>query len=123
MIHSRPMVPVQHQAARTLGVLLRRQPLTEAKLRFAWRAAVGDRIDRATTVRLSPGGTLTVRADEDGWGRAIRAARRLIAARLRDILGPGHVKRITVKTEGDAHAFRRHHQRRPAADRQVPRSA
>ena len=33
--------------------LLRRGPLTQEKLQFAWRLAVGPAIDRVTTVRVT----------------------------------------------------------------------
>ncbi|MYD86252.1 MAG: DUF721 domain-containing protein [Acidobacteria bacterium] len=118
------VTPARHCAARALGNALRRQPLSDAKIRFAWTASVGAAMARATTVRLRSDGALLVRAASDEWRRATYRSRGMIRERLAALLGTGLVKRLEVTSEGaEHHASSGHRQRRTAADRQVSRSA
>ena len=97
------MVPAGRCAAHALTPLLRRQPLSQAKVRFAWTATVGAAASRATAVGLHADGTLAVTADTEHWRRETGRASPAIRARLAELLGPDVVKRITV-TEGPRHA-------------------
>ena len=97
------MIPVQQCATRALGSLLRRQPLSVAKVRCAWEVAVGAAVARATTVRLRSNGTLDVVADTEHWRRETARSTRVISARLGDLLGPDTVKRVVI-TRGRHHA-------------------
>ena len=97
------MVPAGRCAAPALTPLLRRQPLSQAKVRFAWAATVGAAASRATAVGLHADGTLAVTADTEHWRRETARASFAIRAGLAELLGPDVVKRITV-TEGPRHA-------------------
>ena len=79
--------------------LLQRQPLTHAKVAFAWRAAVGPAVARTTDVSLRHG-TIEVRASDPHWRREIARSADLIADRLAALLGRNVVKRIVVISPG-----------------------
>jgi hypothetical protein len=118
------VIPARHCATRALGNVLRRQPPSDAKIRFAWTAVVGGALARVTTVRLRSDGTLLVRAASDAWRRETYRSRRVIRERLTELLGAGVVRKLDVTSEGaEHHASSGHRQRRTAADRQVSRSA
>ena len=57
------MIAARDCAPRAIGELLRGQPLSKAKIRFAWHTSVGSSMARATSVELDPKGTLYVRTD------------------------------------------------------------
>jgi hypothetical protein len=76
--------------------LLRRQPLSPAKVDFVWRLAVGPQLARVTTVKLGPDGRLDVRTRDARWRAAVSRSSGLILSRLESSLGPGAVKRIVV---------------------------
>ena len=75
--------------------VIRKAPLTDEKVAFAWRLAVGPAIDKATTVRLSSTGTLHVAADAAAWLDAVRKSSGLIRSRLAHFLGDGTVRQIS----------------------------
>ncbi len=70
--------------------------MTDEKVAFAWRLAVGPAIAKATTVRLGSNGTLYVKADAPAWNDAIRKSLGLIRSRLAHYLGEDAVKRIDL---------------------------
>jgi predicted nucleic acid-binding Zn ribbon protein len=76
--------------------LMRTQPLSQGKAEFAWRMAVGARIARASTVRLTKGGVLQVEAADARWAREIQNLSDTILARLTSLLGPDTVRRLAV---------------------------
>lgn len=78
-----------------LAEILRKAPLNEGKVAFAWRSSVGPAIDRGTTVALQ-GGVLRVVVREAAWGREIERSQTLIRARLDSLLGPGVVRAIEI---------------------------
>lgn len=84
-------------APRAVGRLLRDQPLTAAKVRFAWQTSVGRPMSGATTVVLRDDGTLVVMAQGEHWRRETSRSAGVIRGRLAELLGPNVVKRITVK--------------------------
>lgn len=94
------MRPVREVAPRAVVELLRDQPLTAAKVRFAWRASVGPAMARATSVELAGDGTLHVSAAGEYWRAETARSMRVIRPRLREFLGRGAVKRIAVKGLG-----------------------
>ena len=94
------MIPVHSLAADLLADVLRRQPLSPAKVGFAWRTAVGPAVDRATRASLRDDGVLEVVAVDAHWKREVRRASGLLSARLARLLGEGVVKKIVVKTAG-----------------------
>ncbi len=87
-------------APRAVGQLLRDQPLTPAKVRFAWHASVGPSMGRATSVELRDDGTLTVRAQDEHWRRETARSAGMIRRRLTELLGKNVVLRITVSGRG-----------------------
>jgi hypothetical protein len=78
-----------------LAEILRKAPLTEEKIAFAWRASVGAAMDRGTTVVLE-NGVLRVRADSAAWRREVERSEALIRARLDVLLGRGIVRSIAI---------------------------
>ena len=78
-----------------VAAIVRKAPLTDEKVTFAWRLAVGPAIGKATTVRLGSNGTLHVSAESPAWGDAIAKSLGLIRSRLAHFLGEETVKRIS----------------------------
>jgi hypothetical protein len=75
--------------------VVRKAPLTDEKVAFAWRLAVGPAVGKATSVRLASDGTLYVTADSSAWNDSIRASIGMIRSRLAHYLGDSTVKRIS----------------------------
>jgi hypothetical protein len=86
---------VGHFMPAALATLLRKAPLTDAKVAFAWRSAVGATFDRVTAVTFKDG-VLHVRARDAAWQREVERAAGLVRHRLDAILGAGVVKSIDV---------------------------
>jgi predicted nucleic acid-binding Zn ribbon protein len=74
--------------------VVRKAPLTDEKVAFAWRLAVGAAVAKATTVRLGSDGTLYVTADAPAWNDSLRSSVGMIRSRLAHYLGEDTVKRI-----------------------------
>jgi hypothetical protein len=79
-----------------LADVIRKAPLTDEKVQFAWRLAVGPAIDNATTVRLAASGTLYVKAEAPAWNDAIGKSLGMIRSRLAHYLGETTVKSIDL---------------------------
>ena len=77
-----------------LAEILRKAPLTPEKVAFAWRAAVGPAVDKATTIELRDG-VLHVRVRDASWRREVERSAGLIRSRLAALLG-NVVRRIEV---------------------------
>ena len=77
--------------------LLRTMPLSEGKVGFAWRAAVGPALGQATAVKLD-GQTLIVETTSPQWSREVTRSSPMILARLQQFLGKETVTRIQVRT-------------------------
>jgi hypothetical protein len=90
------MIPVHRFMPAALAEILRRAPLSEEKVQFAWRAAVGPTVHRATTIELRDR-VLYVRPKDASWGREIERSAALIRARLDSLLGAGTVRSIDVQ--------------------------
>jgi len=101
------MISVGSGMPNALAELLRTQPLTPAKVEFAWRRAVGPALSRVTRATLRDTGTLEVAADTRQWKREIDRAAALLMSRLEPILGSGAVRRITVTSPASDRAPRR----------------
>jgi predicted nucleic acid-binding Zn ribbon protein len=84
-------------APRVLNGLLRDQPLSTGKIRFAWQMSVGPSMARSTSVQLERDGTLLVTASGEHWQREILRSAATIKQRLSELLGPHVVKRLKVK--------------------------
>jgi hypothetical protein len=81
-----------------LAEILRKAPLSDEKIAFAWRAAVGAAIDRGTTIALDKG-VLRVRAESAAWRREVKRSETLIRARLDALLGRGVIRSIEIAAE------------------------
>jgi hypothetical protein len=76
--------------------VIRKAPLTDEKVAFAWRLAVGPAVGKATTVRLASNGTLYVKAEAPAWNDAIGKSLGIIRSRLAHYLGDTAVKSIDL---------------------------
>jgi predicted nucleic acid-binding Zn ribbon protein len=92
-----PVIPVHRFLPDALAEILRKAPLTDDKVAFAWRSSVGPAIDRGTTVSLREG-VLQVTAREAAWGREVKRSEALIRARLDSLLGRDVVRAIEIST-------------------------
>ena len=75
--------------------VIRKAPLTDAKVAFAWRLAVGPAVAKATSVRLGSDGTLYLNAESQAWSDSVRQSVGLIRSRLAHYLGDDAIKRIS----------------------------
>jgi hypothetical protein len=89
------MIPVHRFMPEVLAEVLRKAPLTDDKVAFAWRAAVGAAMDRGTTIAFDKG-VLRVRADTMAWRREVERSEALIRARLDALLGRGVIRSIEI---------------------------
>ena len=89
------MRPLAHVVPSALRLLLHDAPLSQGKVGFAWRAAVGGAVGRATHVRLE-GTVLLVETTSAQWSSEIMRSSRIILDRLGKLLGEGTVARIEV---------------------------
>jgi predicted nucleic acid-binding Zn ribbon protein len=80
----------------TLVQLLRDTPISSGKVDFAWNAAVGPAVQRATAVKLE-GTVLRVDVSSAQWAREINRSGRMILTRLQSLLGSDAVTRIDVR--------------------------
>ena len=91
------MLPIQQLTPSVLGEIIRRQPDSEGRTRFAWQIAVGAALARATTVRLADG-VLIVSASDPRWVTEIKAAREIVLRRVQALLGADSVTRIRIES-------------------------
>jgi len=91
------MRPLIHALPGALTELLKAAPLSDGKVTFAWRAAVGPALERVTAVKLERG-VLIVETSGAQWSREIRRSSGMILTRLKTLLGDGTVTRIEVRT-------------------------
>jgi predicted nucleic acid-binding Zn ribbon protein len=95
-----------------LAPAVRQAPLTPEKVEFAWRAAGGAAIARATRVTLADNGVLRVTGDDPQWIDAVRGMRANLLRQLEPWLGAGTVTAIEVEG-GTQPKYRRRPSRRP----------
>ena len=67
--------------------MIRQQPLSPAKVAFAWRAAAGAAVSRATRTELREDGVLLVFVDDPRWRREIEPALPMLRPKLATLLG------------------------------------
>jgi predicted nucleic acid-binding Zn ribbon protein len=91
------MRPLAHAVPGALMELLRAAPLSDGKVTFAWNAAVGPALERATTVKLERG-VLIVDAASAQWSREIRRSSSVILLRLQSLLGKDTVRKLEVRS-------------------------
>jgi len=98
MIHSpQTMIALTDYMPDALGALLRRQPLSDAKVAFAWRTAVGTTLARYSSVHLDADGCLVVTVEDPQWRAEIRRISPMIRPRLEAWLGRGAMSRMDVR--------------------------
>jgi predicted nucleic acid-binding Zn ribbon protein len=90
------MLPIQQFSSRVLADIIRRQPASAARTKFAWQLAVGPQLARVTSVDLN-GDVLTVRSTDQRWTAEIARARPTVLARLQQLLGPDAVQTVRVE--------------------------
>ncbi|MEO7192191.1 MAG: DciA family protein [Vicinamibacterales bacterium] len=90
------MESLDRTAARALRTLLEAQPLTAAKVEFAWKIAAGPALARSASVSWSEDGRLAVRAKSEEWRHEIVRARPMILQRMAGLLGTGAVRSLIV---------------------------
>jgi hypothetical protein len=93
------MLPLRTASTRALQSLLNDQPVTAAKVVFAWQIAAGPAMSRATSPVWSEDGVLRVRARDAAWRREVARARPMIAQRVGQLLGPDVVRKIVIEGE------------------------
>jgi len=91
------MNPIGSVVPGAIIALLRDTPLSAGKVTFAWSAAVGPALQRATSVRLEEG-VLLVDATSPQWAREVTRSTFVILRRLQQLLGDQTVTQIIVRT-------------------------
>jgi hypothetical protein len=92
------MRSISHIVPAALMELLRNAPLSDGKVTFAWKAAVGPALERATAVKLEAG-TLIVDTNGPQWTREVKRSSGVIITRLKTLLGDGTVQKIEIRTK------------------------
>ena len=91
------MIKANQVLPAVVAEVIRKAPLSDAKVAFAWRLAVGPTVDKSTKVRLADDGTLYVSAESPAWIDSVRASIGLIRSRLAHYLGEDVVKRVSYE--------------------------
>jgi hypothetical protein len=99
------VIQVHRFIPEALAEILRKAPLNDDKIAFAWRAAVGPAMDRGTTVSLDRG-VLRVQASGVAWLREVERSEALIRARLNALLGRDTIRAIQVAAESGSNQNR-----------------
>ena len=89
------MQPFQSFATGVIAQVIRRQPASPARTRFAWTVAAGPAMARAATVDARSG-TLFITPKDARWSREIARSCDVILPRLQQLLGADAVARITI---------------------------
>jgi predicted nucleic acid-binding Zn ribbon protein len=71
-------------------------PMSEGKLEFAWRVAVGPSMERAARPALREDGTVEVHVDDPAWRKEVKRSQALILSKLQGLLGRSVVKKIKI---------------------------
>lgn len=98
------MERLQTTSTLALQQILDGQPLSRAKVAFAWKIAAGPALARAASPELREDGTLVLRARTAAWLKELRHARPILRERLQGLLGATTVKQIAIEPEGAPHA-------------------
>jgi Dna[CI] antecedent DciA-like protein len=92
------MRPLTHALPGALRLLLQQMPLSSGKVEFAWTAAVGPAVARATAVKLE-NRLLLVETTSAQWTAEIRRSSGVILGRLRSLLDDETIERIEVRSD------------------------
>ena len=90
------MLPISSGLPGALVELLRGSPLSDGKVTFAWKAAVGPAFDRVTSVKLERR-VLLVETASLQWSKEVMRSSPVILRRLQALLGADIVERIEVR--------------------------
>jgi len=90
------MRALSHVIPDALIHILRDVPLSGGKVEFAWRAAVGPALGRATHVKLVDR-VILVDTTSPQWSQEVMRSSPVILKRLQELLGPEAVERIEVR--------------------------
>jgi hypothetical protein len=90
------MDPLHSLLPSVLADLLKKGPISPAKLELAWQTAVGSTLARVTQVRLEAPSVLIVAVPDERWQRELKRSTKMILARLRALLGDSVVTRLEV---------------------------
>ena len=90
------MLPLTHALPGALIELLRGSPISDGKVTFAWKAAVGPAIERVTNVKLERR-VLLVETTSAQWSKEVMRSSPVILKRLQSLLGADMVERIEVR--------------------------
>jgi Dna[CI] antecedent, DciA len=88
--------PLSQAVPAALADILRAAPLSDGKVSFAWRAAVGPALQRVTAVKLVQR-VLIVETASPQWSQEIVRSSPLILRRLQNLLGASVVEKIEVR--------------------------
>jgi hypothetical protein len=91
------MRPLSQAVPGAVASLLRDAPLSDGKVAFAWKVAVGPAMDRATAIKLD-GTVLIVDVMNLQWAREIKRSSGVILSRLGTLLGADTVTEIRVRS-------------------------
>jgi predicted nucleic acid-binding Zn ribbon protein len=90
------MIPLNSFGTGVLAEILRRQPPSKARTRFAWQLAVGQALARVTTVDLEDG-ILNVRAIDRRWLAEIDRASDAILRKMQELVGRDQVTKVRTQ--------------------------
>ena len=90
------MRPLHQAIPGALTEILRAAPLSDGKVGFAWRTAVGPALERVTAVKLVQR-VLIVETASPQWSQEIMRSSPLILRRLQNLLGATVVETIEVR--------------------------
>jgi hypothetical protein len=96
----------------TYSRILDGQPLTPAKITFAWTIAAGPALSRAAVVSRAEDGVIRVRPTSAAWQHEIIRALPILRTRMAHLLGPGVVEKLDVVRLPDDGAKARGRRRR-----------
>jgi hypothetical protein len=92
------MIPVHRFMPDVLADILRKAPLNDEKIAFAWRASVGPAVDKVTTIELR-GRVLHVRAKDATWQREVERSMGIVRSRMEALLGSGVIGDIRITAD------------------------
>jgi predicted nucleic acid-binding Zn ribbon protein len=88
--------PLQHALPGALTEILRAAPLSDGKVAFAWRSAVGPALERVTKVKLE-GRVLIVETASPQWSHEVMRSSPIILKRLQTFLGASAIEKIELR--------------------------
>jgi hypothetical protein len=88
--------PLHQAVPGAITELLRVAPLSDGKVGFAWRVAVGPALERVTAVKLVQR-VLIVETASPQWSQEVMRSSPLILRRLQNLLGASVIEKIEVR--------------------------